>query len=278
MLEAGPPWDTATDSAHVQVATRLARAARHARAPLRRVRRCIGGWQIEGEPYTEAPGTQFDWFRARMLGGRTNHWGRISLRIGPDDFRRKSLDGLATTGRSPTRTWRRTTTARSSSSASSAATRGICQPPRQHLPAAAGAAVLRAADQAGHATSSTYLRRQPALDRHAAPQRPRRVPLLRAVRRGCSTNSNFSSTAVLLPPALATGKLKILTDAMAREVTDRRRTARRPASRTSNTPMRARPRPGQGRRARGQRLRVGAHAAQLEVASLPEQPRPTRAA
>ncbi len=29
-----------------------------------------------------------------MLGGRTNHWGRISLRFGPLDFKRKSLDGL----------------------------------------------------------------------------------------------------------------------------------------------------------------------------------------
>ena len=29
-----------------------------------------------------------------MLGGRTNHWGRISLRLGPDDFKRRSLDGL----------------------------------------------------------------------------------------------------------------------------------------------------------------------------------------
>jgi choline dehydrogenase-like flavoprotein len=29
-----------------------------------------------------------------MLGGRTNHWGRISLRFGPDDFRRRSIDGL----------------------------------------------------------------------------------------------------------------------------------------------------------------------------------------
>ena len=29
-----------------------------------------------------------------MVGGRTNHWGRISLRFGPDDFRHKSLDGL----------------------------------------------------------------------------------------------------------------------------------------------------------------------------------------
>jgi choline dehydrogenase-like flavoprotein len=53
-----------------------------------------GGWDIEGEPYTTAPGTKFMWFRSRMLGGRTNHWGRISLRFGPDDFRRRSLDGL----------------------------------------------------------------------------------------------------------------------------------------------------------------------------------------
>jgi len=29
-----------------------------------------------------------------MLGGRTNHWGRISLRFGPNDFKRKSIDGL----------------------------------------------------------------------------------------------------------------------------------------------------------------------------------------
>ena len=39
-------------------------------------------------------GREFDWFRGRMLGGRTNHWGRISLRFGPDDFKRTSLDGL----------------------------------------------------------------------------------------------------------------------------------------------------------------------------------------
>jgi choline dehydrogenase-like flavoprotein len=29
-----------------------------------------------------------------MLGGRTNHWGRISLRFGPKDFKRKDQDGL----------------------------------------------------------------------------------------------------------------------------------------------------------------------------------------
>jgi len=53
-----------------------------------------GGWEIEGEPYSQLGDTQFKWFRSRMLGGRTNHWGRISLRFGPDDFRKKSIDGF----------------------------------------------------------------------------------------------------------------------------------------------------------------------------------------
>lgn len=55
---------------------------------------CYWGWSIDGEPYTKKEGTQFDWWRARMLGGRTNHWGRISLRFGPKDFKRRSIDGL----------------------------------------------------------------------------------------------------------------------------------------------------------------------------------------
>src|SRR4029453_7427814 len=41
----------------------------------------LGGWTLEGEPYTTAPGHSLDWFRTRMLGGRNNHWGRISLRL-----------------------------------------------------------------------------------------------------------------------------------------------------------------------------------------------------
>jgi choline dehydrogenase-like flavoprotein len=55
---------------------------------------CYGGWSLDGEPFTKAEGTQWDWWRARMLGGRTNHWGRISLRFGPKDFKRRSIDGL----------------------------------------------------------------------------------------------------------------------------------------------------------------------------------------
>ncbi len=53
-----------------------------------------GDWKVDGEPYTQKEGTDFMWWRSRMLGGRTNHWGRISLRFGPDDFKRRDIDGL----------------------------------------------------------------------------------------------------------------------------------------------------------------------------------------
>ena len=38
------------------------------------------GWEIPGEPYTNASKDklrQFVWWRQRMMGGRTNHWGRV---------------------------------------------------------------------------------------------------------------------------------------------------------------------------------------------------------
>ena len=53
-----------------------------------------GAWEIEGEPYTSAPGSDFRWFRSRILGGRTNHYGRISLRNSPWDFKPRSTDGV----------------------------------------------------------------------------------------------------------------------------------------------------------------------------------------
>ena len=53
----------------------------------------VGGWEVPGEPYTNAPGSNWRWWRGRMLGGRTNHYGRISLRMGPYDFKPYSRDG-----------------------------------------------------------------------------------------------------------------------------------------------------------------------------------------
>jgi choline dehydrogenase-like flavoprotein len=95
MLEAGGPWNIYTDSAMLKWPYDTPRrGAATPERPFGEFDACIGGWEIEGEPYTRAAGTRFDWWRARMLGGRTNHWGRISLRFGPDDFRGKSIDGL----------------------------------------------------------------------------------------------------------------------------------------------------------------------------------------
>ena len=52
-----------------------------------------GYWDIPGEPYTLAPGNEFKWFRSRIIGGRTNHYGRISLRFSDYDFQPE--DGLS---------------------------------------------------------------------------------------------------------------------------------------------------------------------------------------
>jgi choline dehydrogenase-like flavoprotein len=54
----------------------------------------FGGSQIEGEPYTVAPDSDFTWFRSRILGGRTNHYGRVTLRFADYDFTARSRDGL----------------------------------------------------------------------------------------------------------------------------------------------------------------------------------------
>src|ERR1700760_3526833 len=68
-----------------------------------------GGWVVDGEPYVvqkKSNGSwvegavqnrtntdqNFMWWRPRMLGGRTNHWGRVSLRMGDYDFKPKSRD------------------------------------------------------------------------------------------------------------------------------------------------------------------------------------------
>lgn len=53
-----------------------------------------GGWQLDGEPYTVGDGSLFQWFRSRIIGGRTNHYGRMSFRFSDYDFKPYSRDGL----------------------------------------------------------------------------------------------------------------------------------------------------------------------------------------
>jgi len=95
MLEAGPFFDPAKNSSQLKWAYESPR-----RGSSTNTRNfgdfdgAFGGWDLEGEPYTTKDKTEFYWFRSRMLGGRTNHWGRISLRMGPNDFRGHHIDGL----------------------------------------------------------------------------------------------------------------------------------------------------------------------------------------
>ena len=251
MLEAGRDYDPARETPMFQV---------NSQAPLRGASTpdkpfgfhdatIDGGWQVPGEPYTSAsddPARQFWWWRARMMGGRTNHWGRISLRNGPYDFKPRTRDGLGfdwplayedvapyydkvemligvygdnngleNTPDSPA---------------------GCLQPPP----------ILRAGEQYARAKGKAL--GLPVIPIHRAvltqrqdpdvlpakihPGNPRAQRLLadsmrqRAAcfwatpcGRGCSIRANYQSTTVHLPPALASGNLDIVANAMAREVT-----------------------------------------------------------
>ena len=92
MLEAGAYFDPRIDSAQLKWPWESPRRGAGTTRPFGDFDASYGGWELDGEPYTQKDNSEFAWFRSRMLGGRTNHWGRISLRMGPDDFKPK--DGL----------------------------------------------------------------------------------------------------------------------------------------------------------------------------------------
>ena len=95
LLEAGPMFDPAKNVTQLKKPWDSPRRGASTKLrPFGDFDASYGGWDIEGEPYTTAGDTKWDWFRSRMLGGRTNHWGRISLRFGPKDFKGRSIDGL----------------------------------------------------------------------------------------------------------------------------------------------------------------------------------------
>ncbi|MFT3823524.1 MAG: GMC family oxidoreductase [Chitinophagaceae bacterium] len=95
LIEAGPMYDPRTNVTQFKNPWDSPRRGASTKfRPFGDFDACYWGWEIDGEPYTTKDNTKWDWWRARMLGGRTNHWGRISLRFGPKDFKRKSIDGL----------------------------------------------------------------------------------------------------------------------------------------------------------------------------------------
>ena len=208
-----------------------------------------GGWQVPGEPYvntSQEESGRFDWWRSRMLGGRTNHWGRYSFRNGPYDFKPRARDGLGfdwplsyeelapyydkvemligvyganddleNTPNSPM---------------------GCLLPPPKprvsDLLIAQRARKLGIPVVAGHRAVLTQMldfKNTPAKLHPGNPEAQRIIAEHMKSRaacfwatpcgRGCSIRATYQSTTVHLPPALATGKLDILVNAMVREVT-----------------------------------------------------------
>jgi len=220
MLEAGPMWDTQEDGFMFDWPYDSPRrgASTHAQQ-FGEFDAGLGGWSLDGEPYTVASGESFDWFRTRMLGGRTNHWGRISLRYGPDDFRRRSLDGLGDD-------WPisyddiapyydridRLIGIFGSREGLPNDPDGIFMDPPE--PRCWEKMIKQGADRMGITCIPSRL----SILTRALNGRSQ-CHYCGQCNRGCGTSSNFSSTTVLLPPALETGRLEIIANAMAREVT-----------------------------------------------------------
>ena len=251
MLEAGRKYEPALETPMFQTPEMAPlRAASTPEKPFGFYDATIdGGWQVPGEPYAQASDdapNQFDWWRARMLGGRTNHWGRISLRNGPYDFKPRSRDGLGfdwpisyeemapyfekvemligvygandglenTPNSSP----------------------GVLLPPPKPLVSdlliAARSRKLGIPVIAGHRAVLTQPLDWRNVPKALHPGNPTAQLLVADAMklrgaclwatpcgRGCSVGANYQSVTVHLPPALASGKLDILTDAMAYEIT-----------------------------------------------------------
>jgi choline dehydrogenase-like flavoprotein len=220
MLEAGPMWNPTADSYMFKWNyDSPRRGAATEKQQFGEFDAAFGGWTLDGEPYTNAPGNTFDWFRSRMLGGRTNHWGRISLRFGPDDFRRKSIDGLGddwpiTYGDLKPYYDRvdRLVGIFGSNEGLPNDPDGVFLPPPK--PRCFELLIKQAADRLTITCvpSRLSILTQPLGNRAAC-------HYCGQCNRGCAQHSNFSSPSVLIPPAMATKKLTIVANAMAREVT-----------------------------------------------------------
>jgi choline dehydrogenase-like flavoprotein len=219
MLEAGPDWDSSRDSAMFKWPyDSPRRGAATKERSFGEFDGCIGAWEIDGEPYTVPEGEQFDWYRARMLGGRTNHWGRISLRMGPDDFRRKSIDGLGDDWPITYDDLKPYYDDLDRFVGLFGSNEGLAnEPDGIFLPPPAPRCYERLIKQASDTLGIPCIPNRLSIITRPHNGRPQ-CHFCGQCGRGCSTHSNFSSTSVFLPPALATGKLKIITGAMAREV------------------------------------------------------------
>src|ERR1700748_261329 len=221
MLEAGPFFDPARDSQQLKFPYESPRRGAGSTRPFGDFDGAFGGWNLDGEPFTTKNGTSFNWFRARMLGGRTNHWGRISLRMGPRDFKGHDYDGLTDNwpiGYDDVKPFYdkvdRLIGVYGSKEGLENEPDGIFLPPPK--PRLNELFIKKGAKKAG----VTVIAGRGSVLTEALPGNKDRGACFFCGQcgRSCKIYADFSSSSCLVIPAMKTGNLKVIANAMVREV------------------------------------------------------------
>ena len=206
MLNAGPQADMARDRVS-QTGLRAAlprlrgTGPSPAHLPGQRVQRQPSGWMSAKSPYTCDPDKPYNWVRVRLLGGRSLFWARESFRLSDFEFKAAEIDG---TGDS----W-----PISHADLDPYYSRVEGSFPRLR-PQRRLAAISR------RQLHRYRLRpRQPDHQEGDRAGHRARHRLLQGPRRHRASDGLASSINLLLPDALATGKLEIVPNAIVREIT-----------------------------------------------------------
>lgn len=221
LLEAGPNYDPANPEQSTQLKWPWESPRRGASTsrPFGDFDAAYGGWELEGEPYTQKNGTQFDWFRSRMVGGRTNHWGRISLRFSERDFKHRDVDGLGENwpiGYADIKPYYD----RLDKMVGVFGTKEglINEPDGYFLPPPKPRLHEMLITQAGRKIGLPVIPSRLSIQTRSVNKDRGACFFCRQCGRSCQVYGDFSSSSVLVKPAVATGRVDLYVNAMAREV------------------------------------------------------------
>ncbi|MGI8746169.1 MAG: GMC oxidoreductase [Bryobacteraceae bacterium] len=166
-----------------------------------------GHWSIAGEPYSRFSGTRFAWFRSRIVGGRMNHFGQGAYRFEPDDFE-PTPDGTGwPLNYSELVPFYRKVESHIGGFGFENSSMPAPPPRCSELVVRAGCEKLGLSCPVAPASILT----RPKNDRPAC-------HYCGQCWRGCRTGAGFNSSLGLIRPALTTGKLTLITNAMVREI------------------------------------------------------------
>ena len=182
------------------------------------MRTTSGGWVLPDEPYTVGEGSEFVWFRSRVVGGRTNHYGRMSFRLSEWDLKAHDRDGIG-----PNWPISYADIAPYYDKAEkfigvTGAREGIPSAPDGvfHDPPPPKAHELFV-QSVGKKLGIPFIANRRAIITRAVNERAA-CHYCGQCSRGCFTASAYAASQVDVFPALKTGNLTLLTDAMVREV------------------------------------------------------------